>query len=363
MKRSIIIALFFFSSLAHGQVTVNFMPELYGRNLNGLFNIQTVSPAGAGISVILEITVTERAGGTVCAIRSPEFTVMPGNNPLSAFVARNSSISFSSGKLGQLTSANRAFPEGDYEYCYSITIKGSDNPPTEQCFSYTLAPFSDLSLIDPYDKDTVCNKRPIFTWQPLVPGILGSYYQLVLAEIKSGQSATEALNYNLPVINQRGIIAPLLPYPSIAKELQINKRYAWQVTAYKDQTILNRSDIWEFIQKCPDTVVTKDTLRYGYRDIDDLTQGAYHQAIGFLRFKVVNSYTAQLLKYTIKALKNPDKPIKGLPKLNLNTGENLVSINLVDNGRFKAGDYYVLEIILPNGTAKKLQFLYETSIR
>lgn len=177
-----------------------------------------------------------------------------------------------------------------------------------------------------------------------------------ISEIKNGQNATEALNYNLPVINQSNIVSPILPYPSIAPQLVKGKKYAWQVTAYKDQTVLNRSEIWEFTVDCQDSV--KKVADDGYRDIEDLSRGNYYIAAGFLKFALVNPYQAQDLKYAITSLNNPDKKIKRLPKLKLKTGNNQVQIDLTATNSFTDEKYYILKVQLPNGTTKSLRFLY-----
>jgi hypothetical protein len=357
-KRYIIISLLLLiSSLSVlGQATIQFIPELYGRNVDGLFKCTIINP-GQSQSVNLSIVVKERSAGTVCIIKTQAFNIIRGANPLPFSAARGASLQFASNSVGRLSSANHTFPEGDYEYCYTLTYLRSDLLPVEQCFDYVLAPFAELHLTDPYDKDKICDKRPLLTWQPLLPGIPGSAYQLVLAEVKSGQNGTEALNYNLAVINQSNIISPVLPYPSIARELEKGKTYAWQVTAYKDQTILNRSEVWSFTVDCQDSV--KKVADDGYRDIEDLAKGNYYIANGVLKFALVNSYQAQDLKYTITSLNKPDKKIRRLPKLKLQTGINQINIDLSATGSFDDNTYYIIKVSLPNGTVKSLRFLYE----
>jgi hypothetical protein len=356
MFKQYITLLFLVAGLsAFGQATIQFIPELYGRNVEGLFKCSIINP-NQGQSVSLSIVVKERNAGTVCIIKTQPFSIVQGANPLPFSAARSAALQFSGNSIGRLSSANHTFPEGDYEYCYTLTYLRSDILPVEQCFDYVLAPFAELHLTDPYDKDKICDKRPLLTWQPLLPGIPGSAYQLVLAEIKSGQNATEALNYNLAVINQSNIISPVLAYPSIARELEKGKTYAWQVTAYKDRTILNRSEVWSFTVDCQDSV--KKVIDDGYRDIEDLAKGNYYVAVGTVKFALVNPYQAQPLKYEISSISNPDKKIKRLPKLNLVTGDNKIVIGLTTNNTFIDGSYYIIKVWLPNGTLKSLRFLY-----
>ncbi|MCR8558154.1 DUF928 domain-containing protein [Mucilaginibacter sp. BJC16-A38] len=357
MKIYITLLFVFLSIRGMSQVSFQFIPEIYGRNINGLFSCRLMNISGKRTASLV-ISVTERKGGAICVIRTPEFSILPGSNPIPVAAVSGAAVQFSKNRLGQITSASRSFPEGDYDYCFTLTYTHTDNPPDEQCFPYLLAPFAELSLIDPVNKDKICDKRPLLTWQPLLPGVPGANYQLVLAEIKSGQNPTEALNYNLPLINQSSIIAPVLPYPSIAKELESKKRYAWQVTAYKEHTILTRSEIWEFTVDCQDSI-KKIKPDSGYRDIEDLLRGNYYVANGDIRISIINPYQKQKLKYSISSLENNGKRIGGLPKLELLNGTNKLIIDLSGNGAFQPGVYYILKLWLPNGAVKNLRFVYE----
>ncbi len=354
-RRLIIFLLLFFTLPVSAQVIIQFIPEISGRSIDGLFQCKIVNSNRAQ-SALLTITVTERKQGTICTIKLPAFNLIQGTNALPFSVAKNASIQFSNNNMGQLTRINRLFSEGDYDYCFSIKLAQSDLP-DEQCFSYLLAPFSELNLSEPNNEDKICDTRPLFTWQPLIPGITGSSYQLVLTEIKQGQNATEALNYNVPVINQSFINSPILPYPAVARELQKGKQYAWQVTAYKDQTILNRSEIWDFAVDCQDTV--KKAVNDGYRNIEDLSKGNYYIAIGALKFAVVNPYHEEQLKYEIREINNNQKLIKRLPKITLKKGTNDITIDLTGNSHFTDAKYYIIKIWLPNGSVKTLRFLYQ----
>lgn len=357
MRKAFIICLFtLFAMPCFSQVSVVFVPEVYGRNLNGLFNCNIINNTRK-LTASLKITLSERKAGTICNIKTSDFDIYPGNNLIPARAAQAAGIQFANNKLAQITSQSRSFPEGDYDYCFELTFKNSDNPPLEQCFPYTLEPFTDLSLIEPYNQDKICDRHPLLTWQPLLPGITGSYYQLALTEVQADQNPTEALNYNLPIVNQNNITAPMLPYPSIAKDLEKGKKYAWQVTAYKDQTVLSRSDVWVFTIDCQDSA--KVTTDLGYRDIENLAKGNFYIAEGTMKFAVVNAYGPQNLDYEIFPADRQNQPVKHLPKIKLETGNNKVDIDLSGYSQFKSGYYYIINVRLGDGSVKSLRFLYK----
>lgn len=359
MRRVLLGILLLFSVPVFAQVSFQFVPEVYGRTVNGLFNCRIINGVNRR-TASLTITVSERKAGTVLQVRTAAFSLVPGANiiPLSAVRAANIKYSNFS-PIDVITRTQGYFPAGDYEYCFTLNFNDNQNEAAaEQCFNYELTPFAELNLIEPYDKDKICDTRPTLTWQPLIPAIAGSYYQLVLSEIKADQTPVDALNYNLPLINNSNITGTILPFPSIVPALEKGKNYVWQVTAYKEHTVLNRSEIWQFKVECPDSIVKKEITKQGYRNIEDLVKGNYYVANGEIRFAVINSYQAQKLKYEIKGLNDGGKRIKRLPKVSLDRGTNKITIDLSSTGNFVEGQFYIMSVTLPNGSVKNLRFIY-----
>jgi len=347
------------SLCGYGQVSVQFFPEIHGRTVDGLFNARIISNSDQA-RVRLTITIEEEKAGKILTLQTEPFTLSRGVNSIPASAVRSARIQTGQGTVARLVQQNGFLPQGNYEYSFTITDQiAVSTGEYEQTYQYELTPSAPLNLIEPYNEDKICEKKPILSWQPYIPHINGVQYQLQMAEIKNQQNAVEALNYNLPVINQKGIINSMMPYPSNSKDLQQGKKYAWQVTAYKDQTVLNRSEVWEFTYDCKDSVVTVVPEDNGYRDIEDLAKGNYYVAKGFLRFAVVNSYEEQVLKYEIISLSNPHKKIKKLPKVTIQRGNNSITIDLTNSPSFKNDQSYIINIKLPNGSTKSLRFIFK----
>jgi len=357
MKRCLFFLILFFSAPAIAQIRFQFLPELNGRSLEGLLDCNIINTSGRR-NGFLQLTVSERKQGTVLVIRTKSFDLSPGMNAIPVVAARTASVQFFNNPIAVIINHRHNFPAGDYEYCFTMTYTGA-GAPSEDCFDYHLLPFTQMNLIEPYNLDTICNKTPLFTWQPLIPAIGGTTYQLVLCQVNSGQNATEALNYNLPIINQSDIHVPELIYPPVAPQLADGNTYAWQVTAYNDHTILNRSEIWQFVAHCtqlpPPPLLAED----GYRDIEDLTKGDYYLAVGAIRFALINPYQPGALKYQIESLNKPVKTITGLPVIQLANGKNKITINVADTNSFTDGNSYLLTLWLPDGSVKYLRFIYK----
>jgi hypothetical protein len=360
MKKILLFILFCFSVCAHAQVSFQFVPEVFGRSLDGLLNVRILNLNG-GANGYVTITVNEKNSGNVLKIRTANFNLAQGVNSIPRGAVKFSDIQFPNSPLSVIIRHDNNFPAGDYEYCFTLNLTGNNvSMPEEQCYNYELLPIAEMHLIEPFDRDTLCNKRPTLSWQPLIPGIPGSSYQLVLSEIKKGQNAVEALNYNLPVVNQNHIGGPILPYPSIARELEEGKTYAWQVSAYKNQTVLVRSEVWTFTAHCEETKKPPVALGDdGYREIEDLLKGNYYIAFGQIKFSVINPYQKQDFSYRIESLNDPGKKISNLPKIKLLPGKNKIMIDLTDNDAFKDGESYIIRLTLPDGSGKQLRFIYK----
>lgn len=343
------------------QVSFVFIPEMQGRTLDGLMQVKVANPAGQSQMVTLTVRVSAANAGEVVAIKSAAFQLMPGTNTLPAGLFSRAAIRFGNNKIATVCRQSGYFTEGDYEYCFELNPADASHQGEtigEQCFDYYLQPFTPLILINPAEEDKICNKRPPFFWQPLLPSIPGVQYRMILTEVKQGQAKVEALNYNLPVINQFNIAMPMLYYPPLAKDLVEGKTYAWQVTAYKNDMMLVNSEVWEFTVECEDNNVK--IVPESYRDIDDLTKGNFYLAKGSIRFAVQNTYADAKLDYSIRCISNLEQQVKKLPTVKLKWGSNNILIPLNDNKSFVDGYYYLLEIKLPNGVEKRLRFLFKS---
>lgn len=343
---------------AMAQVSIQFVPEVFGRSMDGLMNASIFNVSGKR-DVRLRITVTEAKAGKVLVMQTQPFALVPGNNLVPVTAVRSAKIDIAANTVGNYIRRNQYFPIGSYDYEFVVfSASSSEEIIVEQNFTQDLVPPAPLDLIEPYNDDEICEKRPTFTWQPSIPQVPGMQYSLLMVEVKDKQNAVEALNYNLPIVNQRGIVANVLMYPPISKELTVGKKYAWQVTAYKDQTVINRSEVWSFKLNCEDTVANKPEIDNGYRDIEDLAKGNYYIASGWMKFAVINSYEEQALKYSISCLNEPTLKIRSLPKVKLKRGQNKIGIDFSHNSSFKDGNSYVMKVSLPNGSSKSLRFIY-----
>ncbi|WP_443938766.1 DUF928 domain-containing protein [Pedobacter sp. MW01-1-1] len=359
LKDKLLLILLLFSINGFGQMIVQFVPEVHGNSIDGLMNARIFNNSGSQ-NIRLTVTVTEDKTGKVVVITTPIFRIGPGNNSIPSIAIKSSQITTGANAVGNFIRKNGTFPQGGYNYDFAIMSSSSSQEIiADQTYSYEVVPPAPFDLIEPFNRDQICEKRPLLTWQPSLPQILGMQYEVLLTEIKGSQSPVEALNYNLPIVNQKGVSSNMLFYPPISKELSSGKKYAWQVTAYKDQTVINRSEVWEFKVDCQDSISAIKDLDFGYRDIENLVKGNFYIAEGFIRFSMINSYAEQKLRYGIVCTTDPKSKIKNLPVIKLKRGQNKVNIDLRNNFSFKDGYSYIMTAYLPDGTPKMLRFIYK----
>jgi hypothetical protein len=357
MRKSIIIILFLCSCLTmRAQMSFQFIPELQGRNLDGLLQVKIMNP-GNQASARLTIRVTAKGQGEVVKIIVPGVLLNTGVNSITPGSVGKAAISFSSLKLSTIVKQSNLFPEAEYEYCYLLEDEKVAGIIGEECFDYNLEPLSPLSLIEPFNTQRICERKPMLSWQPIFPAIAGLQYQLTLAEVKTKQAAVEALYYNIPLINVRNIPGSYLPYPASARDLDTGKTYVWQVTAYKGEVIISRSEVWTFKVGCDEQIPLDPPA--GFRDIEDLVMGNYYIAEGRVLFSIDNPYTEMKLDYSFECLTEPETKFRKLPEINLIRGRNNVIIPLEETRAFKDGNIYLLKVRMPNGTYRSLRFTFK----
>lgn len=344
----------------NAQVAFVFLPEVHGRTLDGLFQARATLPPGQKLVASLQVTVTAQQAGRVVTIKTRPFELHPGVNTLPAGLMAGATINFGNNKIATVCRQSGFFTEADYEYCFELLEGDGHSGETiaTQCFDYYLQPFSPLILTTPADEDAICDKRPSFYWQPLLPSIPGMQYRLVLAELKPGQAKAEALRYNFPLINQQFINMPMLFFPPSARALEEGHQYVWQVTAYRGEMILVNSEMWSFRVNCEDSV--KAVIPESFRNINDLVKGNFYVARGKVLFAVQNIYDKTKLQYNITGITDPAKTIRKLPEVKLDKGNNHIIIDLSENRSFVDGHYYQLTVRLPDGETKQLRFLYKS---
>lgn len=360
MKRVYLFFLLLIASpvLLQGQMKFHFVPEVNARTVDGLsaFQVQNLSPARYDGQVSISVRETS-LNIPVVTIVTPVVSFAPGNTAFPATAFRNSIFTFGNNSYGSLVSQTRNFPPGEYSFCFQfIPADKMSNDDFEDCFDANVQPLLPISLISPAEFDTICQKRPLLSWQPPMPYNPGIRFRLLLTEKREGESAEESITKHSPLLLLDQINSVAVNYPASYPELKEGKTYCWQVVAYQSGLIISTSEIWEFTVQCKEPPTT--TAYDSYRDPKSLSAGNFYIANRILRFAFVNDYNVTKLSYAIYDLSDTRTPIRNLPQINLAGGINKIGIDLTELD-MQPGKQYLLRVLPFNGKAIEVKFIYQ----
>lgn len=358
MKRIIVyIVSLLLAVQVRAQLSFNFLPEIHGRSVDGLAALQVQYLGADKMQGRVFVTVRENTtGALVLTIITPLHTFTPGtgNFPKSLFNA--SAFNFARNAYGALANQTRMFPPGEYTFCFKFDPSNKlVNDEYEACFDGSIQPLVPLALLNPGHQDTICQKRPLLTWQPPLPFHAGIRFRLLLTEKKSGD-AVENLLMSTPLLLLDNISSTSINYPTSHPELREGHTYCWQVVAYEKGMITSKSEIWEFTVQCREAVppMPNDS----YRELKTMANGNYYIANGGIRFSFLNPYNVDKLQYAIYDIEDGGRPLKRLPDVKLARGHNKIDLELGELG-LKVDGHYLLKVFPFNDSPVEVRFVYK----
>ncbi len=186
-------------------------------------------------------------------------------------------------------------------------------------------------------------------------------YRLVLVELKNDQNADAGINVNAPVLMKNFLTRHDIQYPFDAPKLEEGKRYGWQVQKIINNTVVNKTEAWEFVMK-PLPV----DYNYKYLKLKEVIDASFvNVASNKIFFRIDDMYNITALKINIY----DDNNLKILPKVknenekkstndNLKSlGYNAYELNLLDYNLSKG--YYIMEVINQKKNKSYLKFYVE----
>jgi hypothetical protein len=360
MKRTILILISFLSVLltTKAQLSFYFLPELYGRSIDGLGTFQVQNLGQEKMIGQISITVKEnKSGSLVITVTTPVVTFNPGLSNFSKSIFSNSAFNFSPNAYGSLANQTRNLPPGEYTFCFHFTPKDKilfDD--YENCFDGEIQPLVPITLLNPAHMDSICTKRPVLSWQPPMPFSRTMKFRLILTEKKGDNEGVEDLLTRTPLLLLDNISTTTINYPSINPELKEDKTYYWQAIAYEKGVIISKSEIGEFTVQCKEAV--KPGPNDSYRELKLMVNGNYYIANRVLKFSFRNDYNVSKLRYAILDIENAGQELKHVPEIRLLQGLNKIDIDLGELN-LKVGNHYILKVYPFNEPPIEVRFVYK----
>lgn len=266
----------------------------------------------------------------------------------------------------QYTSATTAIGAGDwltagsYNVCYTLSAPDEKigTPSAEACLNIDSEPLSPPQLISPADTSIVETNYPGFNWIPPAPAMMFTdlKYELLIVEIKEGQSAYDAIQRNVPIYLHRYLPNPFVLYPSSSKALESGKHYAWQVIAKNGNAYSQKTEAWSFRIKDDSASVVIDSGAF-----TRMTRGFDAQSYichGNMRFEYYNETGDSVTTVSIYAIQNDIRTLVDSRKIKLRRGQNFVSLKTGNGNTFKNMQVYLLEINNNRNERWNLKFKY-----
>lgn len=335
--------------------TLNILPEF-------LCQVNIMNGSIGNIQVVLEAKLLNSAGENVLVVKTHPFQLSTGINNGLQLNYTVQSVQYGSSNQSQYIRTTHTLPSGNFKYCVSVVELGGENS-DDYCEDLVSDVTSFLSLVYPYDKDTIDTPNPLLTWTHSEPfNILatGEYFRMIVVELSADQSAEAGVATNNPVYYKNYLSTHQQLYPNDAQELKSGNRYGWQVQKISNGTVIDKTESWEFTltKKTEPTVNKYAVLK---KKIDG---GFYTVENQKLYFRFNESYISGQI--TCRIIDDSGKEIKPELKNETNKNDQKEEINVKTNGanlfeidlkpyRIKTG-HYKLEVMNSKKEVFKLKF-------
>ena len=350
--RLVLIAVLLLSAtIVQGQFNIAILPTGGIYLKSQLWNVSVSSTSTTTVEAMLRLELKDiQSRQTVLSGQSARFRVSPGVKKIQLSEIEPVAYNYGAGVVMD-RSANGTLPIGKYQVCYQLiwTYGENQTAATDDCDEIEVEPLSPPLLTMPENDSVVDRANPNFTWVPPAPlSMFGDLqYDLVLSPVLEGQSITDAIQQNLPMQQAAGLHQPFFTYPLQGPQLEMNKRYAWQIIARDGAQYAVKSEVWSF-RTADKPLVTGDNLVYLV--LDGKTTGRETIAPDLLHLK----YTAGVARKAVLLLKTADGRILVTKTLSLHEGDNYLHIPL--SGKFQSKQTYTAALQEPDGSMVGVSF-------
>ncbi len=253
LKRFPVFAALLLPVFTLAQVTVNVqLPPAGMIQKDQLWNLVLVNN-NASTDVIVALDIQDAVSGQpVLSARSRSFMLGKGLKVINIQDVQPVQYNHMAAEL-----SGGYLPLGSYIACYRVVRNDKGPEPLgDECVRINVSPLSPPILNTPADHSELPGGYPQFSWLPPSPMDMFSnlWYELLVAEVLPGQSATEAVLYNVPVYAGHNLPSPYENYPASFSKLKPGQQYAWQVTARNGLNYAAQTEVWTFFIKSSDSL-------------------------------------------------------------------------------------------------------------
>ncbi len=264
-----IVTIFLFMQInIYGQVTVQLQqPPAFQFKIEHMWKVTLINTTNSAYTVYLKGSATESVQGQIIEATTSSFLLSPGVKVINMHELMPMKIDVTNSKYSDVVQNIGGLPTGDYEICVSVINVETDAQLGIQCVQANTQNLSHVELLQPenqtvflsgavtgnnsdnlFESKIISGSFITFSWlppTPIPPGVKVTY-SLKIVEMFGNQSPYDAvLSNNAFYINQN-IFTNIFLYPVNGRNFNNNKRYAWKVNVYLNNTIVSESETWEF---------------------------------------------------------------------------------------------------------------------
>jgi hypothetical protein len=328
-----------------------------------LWNILLVSASNTPVSVRIVMRLSDAATNQP-VLTGVSRTVVLGRGAKQLQLSEVSPVQYEYLSAAVDRDVNGLLSAGNYLACYSVIIEGEKmgELTSEDCVPFTVEPISPPLLNSPADQSVLDMRLPQFTWLP--PSPVSIYndlnYELILAEVRPGQSALEAIQQNMPMFRSPHNRNLFMNYPASAVALDTAKQYAWTIIAKNGNEFSAQTEVWTF--KINSKQVNNTVFENAYVQLKKEVDGAVASSSAQLRCSYTNEANDNTAKYEVISL---DKGglIVTTGNVPLKPGENLLEISIRKVAGLETGKSYQLRLLNSRNEYWNMKFIYSGPVQ
>ncbi|HEU4553605.1 MAG TPA: hypothetical protein VFS25_12245 [Chitinophaga sp.] len=321
-----------------------------------LWNMLLVSASGAPVNVKIMLRLSDaQTNQPLLTGISRTITLYKGAKQIRAEDAGPVQYEYLSTAVD--SDVNGLLATGNYQACYSVATTGHEGALlAEDCIPFAVEPVSPPLLNTPANGSVLETMQPQFSWLPPAPlNIFKDLnYDMVLVEVRNGQSPAEAVQQNIPVFRSMHNRNIFVSYPSSALALDTGKNYAWTVTANNGPRYAAQTEVWTFRIKGMQNMQSVNAN--AYMQLKKEIDASVANSRGPLHFSYSNDANDKTVQYEIIPLQESGGAIQQ-GNLSLATGDNLLELRLRES-RLEDGKTYLFRLLNSRHEYWQMKFIY-----
>jgi hypothetical protein len=352
------------STCVWGQLSVNILTPPAGiMDKQQLWNIIATNTENIPLTIQIQVTFTEITTGQPVFIASVSSHVLsPGTTQLTPANIGSVLYNIVNPDYQMDPGPNGLLPIGTFMACYDFMIIKYQKV-VRECQQINIPPLGPLLLTQPANETELESLQPIFSWLPPSPvhSLNNLRYDFRLVEIQAGQAPADAIKDNFPVFTISNLSIASYPYTNSSPALETGKKYAWQVIAMNNLSVITKSEVWSFITKEEVLPALQTKHDPGYIKLKkEGTHDGYAVFWGDLRFDYLNETNDNTWNIWIEDLTNSRHTSFALPldSMTLKRGQNLVNYDAAADKRFVDKHQYLLKVVNSRNEVWQIRFEY-----